>query len=57
MSRKTLNWVNSPVLMEAIIRYQQNRLPRSMQLWVEQLLDLDPQKNSPLLHNNHTSNN
>ena len=29
------------VLFEALIRYQEGRLPRSMRLWVEQLLELE----------------
>ncbi len=40
MARRSLQWINSPVLMEALMRYQEGRLPRSMRLWVEELLDL-----------------
>jgi hypothetical protein len=29
--------------MEALLRYEQNRLPRSMRLWVEQLLEISPE--------------
>ncbi|QNI57724.1 hypothetical protein SynBIOSU31_00837 [Synechococcus sp. BIOS-U3-1] len=29
-------------MVEALQRYEQNRLPRSMRLWVETMLDLDP---------------
>tara|TARA_B100001093_G_scaffold371330_1_gene356317 strand:- start:351 stop:494 length:144 start_codon:yes stop_codon:yes gene_type:complete len=32
------------VLVEALQRYEQNRLPRSMRLWVETMLDLDPRE-------------
>jgi len=42
MARRSLQWINSPVLMEALMRYQEGRLPRSMRLWVEQLLELNP---------------
>ena len=42
MARRTLQWINSPVLMEALMRYQEGRLPRSMRLWVEELLELTP---------------
>ncbi|QNJ20737.1 hypothetical protein SynA1825c_02447 [Synechococcus sp. A18-25c] len=34
--------MNSTVLMEALQRYEQNTLPRSMRLWVEATLELDP---------------
>ncbi len=40
MSHKTLQWVNTPVLFEAIIRYEKGLLPGAMKLWVEQLLEL-----------------
>ncbi|WP_320667150.1 hypothetical protein [Prochlorococcus sp. MIT 1307] len=51
MSQRKLHWVNSPVLFEAIIRYEQGRLPRSMKLWVEQLLDLKSHEQQKLLPN------
>ena len=41
-------WVNTPVLMEALDRYEQRRLPRSMQLWVEAVLELDRSPTTPL---------
>lgn len=41
MVRRSPQWINSTVLFEALIRYQEGRLPRSMRLWVEQLLELD----------------
>ena len=44
-----MHWVNTPVLMEAILRYEQGRLPKSMRLWIEQLLDINPKENSNLL--------
>ena len=40
-----MQWVNTPVLIEAILRYEENRLPRPMKLWVEELLDLSSEKN------------
>ena len=40
MAPRSLQWVNSPVLLEALERYEQRRLPRSMQLWVEAMLEL-----------------
>jgi len=48
-----LHWVNSPVLFEAINRYEQGRLPRSMKLWVEQLLDLKSNENEQGLLGSH----
>jgi hypothetical protein len=29
-------------MVEALQRYEQNLLPRSMRLWVEAMLDIDP---------------
>ena len=49
MGSRSLHWVNTPVLLEAMMRYEQNRLPRSMKLWVEQLLELSPQDSHQLL--------
>ncbi len=49
MTRRAIHWVNTPVLMEAILRYEQGRLPKSMRLWIEQLLDINPKENSNLL--------
>ena len=46
---KTVQWVNSPVLMEAILRYEKGLLPRSMKLWIEKLLELNPNSKSKLL--------
>ena len=33
-------WVNSPVLLEALERYQQGRLPQQMRHWIRALLEL-----------------
>ena len=40
-------WVNSPVLMEALERYQQGRLPQQMRHWIRALLELP--ENAPEL--------
>ena len=45
---RSLQWVNSPVLLEALERYEQRRLPSSMQLWVEAMLELKPAAQGPL---------
>ena len=42
MRARSPQWVNSTVLVEALQRYEQNLLPRSMRLWVEAMLDIDP---------------
>jgi len=43
MSARTPSWVNSSVLMEALHRYEEKRLSRSLRLWVEATLELDPE--------------
>ena len=48
MSRRSIVWVNTPVIMEAILRYQENRLPRSMRLWLEKLIEINPKEYSSL---------
>jgi hypothetical protein len=45
---RSLQWVNSPVLLEALERYEQQRLPRSMQLWLEAVLELKKPVQQPL---------
>ena len=40
MQRKTIQWVNSPVLIEAIFRYEKGLLPNSMKLWLEKVLEM-----------------
>ena len=49
MVRRSPQWINSTVMIEALIRYQEGRLPRSMRLWVEQLLELDGEPESGAL--------
>ena len=48
MGRRSLTWVNTPVLQQAIERYEQGRLPRSMQLWLQTLLEIDQPPTTPL---------
>jgi hypothetical protein len=38
---RAIQWVNSPVLLEAMLRYEQGSLHHSMRLWVEHLFELD----------------
>ena len=48
MPPRSPHWVNSSVLLEALERYEQHRLPRSMQLWVESMLELKTPAQAPL---------
>jgi hypothetical protein len=48
MASRSPQWVNTPVLLEALSRYEQGRLPRSMQLWLQELLELDQPVRAPL---------
>jgi hypothetical protein len=48
MAPRSLQWVNTPVLLEALTRYEQGRLPRSMQLWLQAVLELERPLNGPL---------
>ena len=45
MSRKTIQWINTPVITEAIFRYEKGLLPNSMKLWLEEVLEIDSNKN------------
>ena len=49
MSRRRLNWVNTPVLSEALLRYQENRLPKSLKLWIEKVLEINSKEDAQLL--------
>ncbi|MBW3049897.1 hypothetical protein DNJ72_07035 [Prochlorococcus marinus XMU1403] len=40
MRRKTIQWINTPVISEAIFRYEKGLLPNSMKLWLEQVLEI-----------------
>jgi hypothetical protein len=44
-----ISWINTPVLIEAIERYEQGRLPRSLTLWLQTVLELDDPPSGPLL--------
>ena len=46
MSLKQIQWVNTPVLTEAILRYEKGLLPNSMKLWLEQVLEIDSKNNN-----------
>jgi len=44
MGRKQIQWINTPVLNEAIFRYEKGLLPNSMKLWLEKVLEIDSKK-------------
>ena len=46
MRRKTLQWINTPVITEAIFRYEKGILPNSMKLLLEQVLEIDSKKST-----------
>jgi len=46
VASRRIQWVNTPVLIEAMERQRQGLLPRSMQLWLQQLLEL-PESGPP----------
>ena len=48
MGPRSPQWVNTPVLMQALERYEQGNLPRSMQLWIQQLLEIEAPSKAPL---------
>ena len=49
MRRGSIQWVNTPVLMEAILRYEKGQLTKPMKLWLEKLLELNPKRKSKSL--------
>ena len=44
MRSKQIQWINTPVISEAIFRYEKGLLPNSMKLWLEQVLEIDTNK-------------
>jgi len=48
MSPRSPQWVNTPVLLEALDRYEQGRLHPSMRRWLEALLELERPVRAPL---------
>ena len=45
MKKKELQWVNTPVLMEAMVRRKKGIMSRQMSLWIEDLLELNQERN------------
>ncbi len=41
MTQKSINWINTPVITEAMFRYKKGLMPRSMKLWIEKVLEID----------------
>ena len=48
MGLRSPDWVNTPVLMQPLERYEQGNLPRSMQLWIQQLLEIEAPSTAPV---------
>lgn len=46
--RPPIAWINTPVLMAAIERYEQGRLSHSMVLWLRSLLEIEAPVSVPL---------
>ena len=46
MARRTLQWINTPVIMEAMLRYQKGILTGQMKLWIEDVLEINPKDNT-----------
>ena len=44
MKRKSIQWINTPVISEAVFRYDNGLLPNSMKLWLEQVLEIKSEK-------------
>ncbi len=44
MRRKTIQWINTPVITEAIFRYEKGLLSNSMKLWLEEVLEINSSK-------------
>lgn len=40
VAARRIQWVNTPVLIEAMERQRQGRLPRSLELWLGDVLEL-----------------
>ena len=50
---KNLFWFNTPVLMKAISDYENEMLPHSLELWIEELLELEKTDDRSVI-NKHT---
>jgi len=48
MAPRSPQWVNTPVLLEALDRYEQGRLPHSMRRWLEAVLEIERPISGPL---------
>ena len=44
MLSKPIHWINSSVINEALMRYQEDRLSKPLALWLEQLLEIENNK-------------
>ena len=50
--RRSPNWINSTVILEALAKRKQGLLNYQLNAWIEQLLELEPQETSLADHNN-----
>jgi hypothetical protein len=48
MPPRSPQWVNTPVLLEALDRYEQGLLHHSMRRWLEAVLELERSVSAPL---------
>ena len=48
MASHRISWVNTPVLLEAIERYERGLLPRSLALWLQTVLEIEAPPSGPL---------
>jgi hypothetical protein len=44
-----ISWINAPVLLEAMARHEQGRLPRPLALWLQAVLEIEAPSPAPLL--------
>jgi len=42
------SWINTPVLLEAIERFEQGRLPSPLALWLQTVLEIEALPSVPL---------
>ena len=50
---KNLFWIKTPVLVKAISDYENEKLPHSLELWIEDLLELEKSNDRSVI-NKHT---
>ncbi len=38
--KRSITWINTPVLMKALERYQEGSLTKPMKMWLEEILEI-----------------